>query len=349
MATIKDIARMADVSTGTVDRALNNKPGVSPKTRQKILDIAASLNYTTNRLGKGLTIKRQNIRLGFILEPIGNPYFEEMKRGVEKAKTELEEYGIITYIYVMNAYDESEQIRLMENLKNKGISGIALNAINSQKVCEKINELVDSKIKVVTCNTDNNRSRRHCFVGFQNELSGRVGAELLAKFTGEHGHFLLEIGFEYILAHKDRQKGFLDKISESYPEINIADVIESCEDDNIAFEKTLNALNANPAINGIFVAGYGVRGVVNAVKHKNLQQKVKILCYDYTFLTENYVKEGLVDAILCQDPLKHGYTPLKILSELVIDNKEPKHKIYLTNLDIRLKENINAGNQEWEI
>jgi ABC-type sugar transport system substrate-binding protein len=78
-------------------------------------------------------------------------------------------------------------------------------------------------------------------------------------------------------------------------------------------------------------------------------QRIKILCHDYTSVTDNYVKEGVVDAIICQDPVAHGYMAMKILSELVLNKKEPKKQIYLTNLDIRLRENLITNAQDWEI
>jgi LacI family transcriptional regulator len=274
MATVKDIARLANISIGTVDRALNNKPGVNKETRQKILHIAETLNYTPNRLGKALVLKKQNIKLGFILEPTANPYFQELKRGVEQRKAELEDYGISTYIFTMNSYEENEQIQLLEKLKNLKVAGIALNAINSLKVQEQIDALVEQGIKVVTCNTDNNVSKRSCFVGFENEVSGRVAAELLAKFTGERGQFIVEIGFKYILAHIHRLKGFTNKIKESYPDITIAHVIESEEDDTVALEKTLAALDTYPDITGFYIAGFGISGVINAIKIKKLHTKV---------------------------------------------------------------------------
>jgi LacI family transcriptional regulator len=140
---MKDIARLANISLGTVDRALNNKAGVSPKNRQKILQIAESLNYTPNHLGKALVLKKQNMKLGFILDPTINPYFQELKRGVEQRKDELEAYGISTYIFTMNSYNENEQIQLLEELRHLGVSGVALNAIDSPRVREAIDSLVD--------------------------------------------------------------------------------------------------------------------------------------------------------------------------------------------------------------
>lgn len=49
MTTIKEIADLAGVSRGTVDRVLNNRGAVNPKTAEKITEIAQALNYRPNR------------------------------------------------------------------------------------------------------------------------------------------------------------------------------------------------------------------------------------------------------------------------------------------------------------
>jgi LacI family transcriptional regulator len=159
----------------------------------------------------------------------------------------------------------------------------------------------------------------------------------------------VEIGFDYMLAHMQRLKGFTEKTQESYPDIQILHVNKSKEDDKVVLEKTLSDLETYHDINGIYIASFGISGIVNAIKFKNLKKKVHVICHDYTPLTDSYVKEGLVDAIICQDPVKHGYMATKILSELVMDNREPKNQIYLTDIDIRLKENLNAQKQDWTI
>ena len=55
--TIKEIAKLAGVSTATVSRALNGQPGVLPEKQQYILQLAKDLNYQPNVLAKGLSSK----------------------------------------------------------------------------------------------------------------------------------------------------------------------------------------------------------------------------------------------------------------------------------------------------
>jgi LacI family transcriptional regulator len=348
MVTIKDIAKLANVSLGTVDRALNNKPGVKAETKERILEIAKTLNYKPNKLGKALVLSGKNVQLGFILEPIVNPFFEEIKNGVEQMKFLLKEYGIDTHIYTMNTYDEQEQIQLLNKLESMKVAGVSLNAINTQKVSGKINELTEKGIKVVTCNTDNCSSKRDCFIGFDHRKSARVAAELLSKFNMGKGEFLVVIGYKYILAHEERLNGFISMVNEKYPNIRIANVIEVEENDEIAFGRTIKELEANEKINGIFIAGCGIKGVADAVKIKSKSDEIKVLCYDYSPFTLEYVRQGIIDAIICQDPVKQGYMALKILSDLVINNMQPKKDVFYTKIDIRLSENLD-NKQSWDI
>jgi LacI family transcriptional regulator len=230
-----------------------------------------------------------------------------------------------------------------------GVSGIALCAIDSPAVCSKINSLVDAGINVVTCNTDNSSSTRRCFVGFKNELSGRVAAELFAKFSRARGKYIVEIGFEFILAHMDRLAGFIDKIKESYPEMQVVNVLQSGEQDYAVQKNILAALDEHPDLSGIYLTCLGIDGVVDALKSRGFERRVKIICHDKIGRTNEYISDGIVEATICQDGVKHGYMAMKILSEIIIQKRQPRAQMYLTNLDIRLKENLGDLEPDWEI
>ncbi len=62
MTTIKDIADLAGVSRGTVDRVLNHRGDVNPKTVAKVNEIAQALNYRPNKAGLALAAQKKNIK-----------------------------------------------------------------------------------------------------------------------------------------------------------------------------------------------------------------------------------------------------------------------------------------------
>ncbi len=81
MTTIKDIADLAGVSRGTVDRVLNNRGAVNPKTAEKIMEIVQALNYRPNRAGLALAAQKKKYKIGVILFSEHNPFFDEVMTG----------------------------------------------------------------------------------------------------------------------------------------------------------------------------------------------------------------------------------------------------------------------------
>jgi len=85
-ATIFDVAAKAGVSPATVSLVLNGKPGVSPETRQRVLQAAEELNYRPNASARSLVLEKTNM-LGVILPDIGSPFYSEVVQGVEQEAT----------------------------------------------------------------------------------------------------------------------------------------------------------------------------------------------------------------------------------------------------------------------
>lgn len=85
MVTIKDIAKLANVSHTTVSRALNDSPLIKPGTKKKILEIASQLNYTPNYNAKSLVMQK-SYTIGLFLTSITNgtssSFFVETVKGV---------------------------------------------------------------------------------------------------------------------------------------------------------------------------------------------------------------------------------------------------------------------------
>lgn len=341
MSTMKDIAKLAGCSLGTVDRALNNKPGVSEKTRARILDIAASLQYKPDKIGQKLVSRcKGNISLGVILNPIENPFFDYIKTGIELVAKELGDEGVTTNIYCMNTYTDIEMYALLSHLEESGVSGVVLNGINSPLVHQKLEEMHQKNIKIVTCSSDVDVPFRSCFVGFPHEKSGRVAAELLTKLSGKNGKFLVVIGHQNIFAHKKRLEGFSRKLREDYPDAGIAGTIEVLESDEIALKKTFDALTEHPEINGIYVTCYAMKGVLDAVQLKRPNVHTPIISYDSSPVVHDAVKNGLIDVTIFQDPMKQGQLALQILYDCVLNAHDMNTRQYLTKVDIRIGENI---------
>lgn len=76
-ATIVDVARVAGVSRQTVTRAVNDMPGISPATRERVLSAVRDLHYHPSRFGRGL-VKPAGRTLGLLVADLTNPYYPEL-------------------------------------------------------------------------------------------------------------------------------------------------------------------------------------------------------------------------------------------------------------------------------
>ena len=113
MVTIKEIAELANVSRGTVDRVLNHRGAVSPETAKKVLEIARTLGYKPNRAGMALAAQKKKLRLGVILFGPENPFFQRVLEGVSAKAEELSAYDCTVLIRRV-IFDAAAQIQAIE-------------------------------------------------------------------------------------------------------------------------------------------------------------------------------------------------------------------------------------------
>ncbi|NOX89903.1 MAG: LacI family transcriptional regulator [Calditrichaeota bacterium] len=152
MPTIKDIARIANVSVSTVSKALNLRADVSEETRRKILDIAKELNYDISKIKKEtLFNKTKNAGVIFCREekPLSlNPFYSRVLEGIEG------ELAINNYNLVLHLLPNQVDISVPQLLANQKVDGTILVGVFSKDFIERIKKielpvvLIDPKIYV---------------------------------------------------------------------------------------------------------------------------------------------------------------------------------------------------------
>lgn len=118
--TIKDIAKKAGVSPSSISIVLNNREGVSDKTRDRVLKIIKEFHYTPNQVARSL-VQRRSRSIGMVIPNTYNySVFPELAWGVE---TVLQQQGYS--LSLISTHDDPElEAREIENAKARGIDGI---------------------------------------------------------------------------------------------------------------------------------------------------------------------------------------------------------------------------------
>lgn len=116
--TIADVAAAADVSMMTVSRAMNGRDGINKETRERILKIAAELEYRPSQIARGL-VTRQTTTLGLVMPDVANPFFAQIARGAEDVA-----YAHDYNLFLINtAEDIDREKRALDSLLEKDIDG----------------------------------------------------------------------------------------------------------------------------------------------------------------------------------------------------------------------------------
>ncbi len=121
MYTIKDVAKEAGVSTGTVSNVLNNSPTVKEKNRIAVLRAIEKLGFVPNMTARTLSTKSSRM-LGLIIPSIANPYYPEIARGVEDAAVRL---GLSVFLCNCDRNKEKQR-NYVEELIKKNVDGIII-------------------------------------------------------------------------------------------------------------------------------------------------------------------------------------------------------------------------------
>ena len=156
---VRQIAKLANVSVGTVDRALNAREGISETTRQRILAIAEGAGYRPDPAARALSVGRVPIRLGVCIPREIQFYFDELLRGILTEAKRLERLGL-QVVYRPTARLGVEEVERVSELLESEIQALLIAPGDPARLTPLIDEAEKRNIRVVCVDTDAPASRR---------------------------------------------------------------------------------------------------------------------------------------------------------------------------------------------
>ena len=174
----------------------------------------------------------------------------------------------------------------------------------------------------------------------QNHLeAGHVAGRLMSMLLQKDGKIATFSGTSQTLAHVERYVGFRESLRKLSPNSIVLEPIYHEETDKAGYKAALRALEI-PDIVALYVTGEGSIGVAQALKESGRRPGVKMICYDIIEGIIKAVKDEIIDYTIGQKEYVQGYLPVKLMYEyLAYGTMPPNEKIY-TDIDIRVKENI---------
>lgn len=305
--TIRDVARVADVSISTVSKALNNVDVVKPETKKKILEVANELHYVPNLMGKQLK-KRETGMIGFYTNSVKGPYFSILFESIAK---EAEKFG-----YGLNIFISSNKKVVLNSIMGNLVDGIIgfEDLINNQDLLAIKRE----KIKMVFI--DRNISDKTIgSVTFDSYCKGKEVTEYLIDLGHKSIGFIR--GYDTYDSY-ERLRGYKEALNNSNIPYNNQIVLEGNLEESIAYTAVRSLLSDEKrAIPSAIIAvnDLSAIGAVKAIESLgyHVPKDISVIGFDDVDLLEYFTPK----LTTVQNPIeKQGKLAVKHLIDM-IENK----------------------------
>jgi len=337
--TIKEIAIKANVSIGTVDRALHNRGRVSEETREKVLKIAKEGNYSSNILARHLKLNK-TYAIQIIL-PKEDKYWLMLKDGIEEGRLEFERMGFtVNYSFSRDAKDKLNEINISQALCSNADGFIIAPAVFEHNTdlllklnaCDKPYVFVDSKIE---------NSGFLSYIGQDAYKSGILGARLLYDKYLESFQIYIITFSKSVLNETtivNRIEGFKSFFHDNG--INNVSIHEiNLEQDNINQTDLYQLLNKYNVPVHIFIPNARSYLLADTLTRLSRQKHIRAVGYDLLPENLNLLNNGSLDFLIHQKPQSQGYLAMQSLYKHLVLKLNVATNQYMP-IDIITKENL---------
>lgn len=327
--TIKDIARIAHVSRGTVDRALNRRGDISQKTRQLILQIASEQRYRPHLAARALVMGRSQLSIGVCIPREIRFFYDQVRDGILEEAHRFESVGIKVIYRPFERLGMGEHEQIQQMLKND-IKALIMTPGVDRSLCALINGAEKRKIRVVCVAGDIADSFRSTAVSSDAELNGRCAAELMGKFIHGKAGVVIFTG----MLQSEIQSKEVSSFSSAFEQFSnggkVIEVIENHESEEEAFEKCSSLLRRVRRIDGMYISTANCLPVCAALDAAGLADRVKLVTTDLYPDMVPWFERGTILASVYQRPYTQGQTAVRLIVDHIVSGHPFPPAFYLS-------------------
>jgi LacI family transcriptional regulator, galactose operon repressor len=296
-ARIIDIALQAGVSTATVDRVLNNRPGASDKMKARVRDAMLSLDKSTVRPMVVPTVT-MDMSIDVLIADKAGFANDILTQGLRRAAAEFSITLSMTYPRRMDPFALAEALH--KCIKKKS-TGVIVQSLDHPAVREAIAELHGLNIPVVSILTSLPGSLAQGYVGLDNRAAGRTAGLLMGRCCQRPGKVAVFWGGALYRSHEEREIGFRSIIRGEFQDLELLTVNQGQDDPTVNYQMAKGLLETHSDLCGIYNVGGGNRGIEKALLESGRKDEISYIAFNLTPLTKQALLTGVVDAVVHQD------------------------------------------------
>lgn len=298
--TTKDLARVAGVSRATVDRVLNGRQDVKPKTLEKVNAAIVKLGFVRNIAAANLA-KSKSYRFLFVVPKSGDQFLAEILHHIDEAGRVFADDMVRTEVHHVDENDPHAIATFLSGLSPDDLDGVAIMAPQTPQVRDAILRLKERGIHTLPF-ISNQAISDTDWVGIDNTAAGATAATLMGRFVrATTGKILVISESMQSRDSLERRRGFDEIINAGFPHLTALPSLETYGSDGRAQQIIHASFANNPDIVGLYVLAPEARASIVALSNLDVRTPLVAIAHERTPFTEMALQSGRLDAVITQN------------------------------------------------
>jgi ribose transport system substrate-binding protein len=268
------------------------------------------------------------LNIAVIPKGTSHEFWKSIHAGALKAQQELEQKGQpvkIIWKGPLREDDREQQIQVVENFIAQRVDGMVLAPLDNRALVAPTERAIRARVPVVIIDSALKSQMPASYISTDNFKGGQLGAQHLSKILGGKGNVILlryQVGSA---STEEREAGFMDEIKK-HPGIKVISQDQYAGATRDSAQKAAqNLFNRYKEVDGIFCPCEPVTiGVLNALKDIGKTASVKLVGFDSGTQSVEGLKNGSVNGLVVQNPLKMGYLGVMTMVDHIKGKRVPR-------------------------
>ena len=352
--TLRDIAQALGTSIGSVHRALHDHPGVSPLTKDRVLQMARTLGYRPNLAARYLSSKK-TLRISVNTLQGTTSFWDEVRTGIRETARSILLENVEIEFRTYPGLGEGEE-EAMEAAIAAKVDGIITFPSRPLVLRPWIRRAARERIPVVCVATDAPNSGRLGIVAIDTLASGSIAADLMGRFLGPRsGSIAITVFDMAITEHAEKYAAFENTLQSFYPGLRLLKPIEDHDVEAEAYSKCRKLFEKCDDLLGVYVTTEASIPVLQAARDANVLDRLTIITTDLFPDLVPHIRSNAVAATIYQRPRAQGEIAVRMLHEFLVEGASRAHQVALAphlvmrgNLDFFLQRQSQESAKEKE-
>jgi len=340
---IKDIAKRAGVSVGTVDRVLHERPNVSPKALAKVKQALAEMDYKPNMYAAALAYNKSYNFISIIPKHESEAYWEEVEQGVNDCCDRYRDFRISNKVYYYNRFSADTFAKTMSEVLKQNPDGVIVVPSRIDVTRRYTDQMHERNIPFILLDSYMPDLKPLAFFGQDSFASGYFAARMLMMMAPREKEIMLmkQMRDNNVASkqQENRETGFRHYMHDHFPSVVIHEVNLSLDEKRENYDRILERFfNEHPLVHHCITFNSKAHLVGEYLLRSN-RRNIQIMGYDVVPKNAECVRQGSISFLIAQHAYLQGYACVDTLFRAIVLKKEVDPINYMP-IELLSRENI---------